>query len=60
MFSITDQELQVFDVIVGKLPNFERILSEFRNDLMLLDLFVAKVCDYMHIKSYGNDNLSYR
>ena len=60
MFSITDQELQVFDTIVGKLPNFEGILSEFRNDPMLLDLFVAKVRDYMHIKSYENDNLSYR
>ena len=43
MFSITDEELQVFDNIVGKLQNFEGILSEFHNDAMLLDLFIMKV-----------------
>jgi hypothetical protein len=55
MFSITDQELQVFDAIAGKLPNFEGLLAEFRKDPMLLELFVAKVsiCVPNHIKMIG-------
>lgn len=57
MFSITDEELQVFNEIVGKLSNFEGILSEFCTDPMLLDLFVMKVHDYMCIKSYDSDNI---
>jgi hypothetical protein len=54
VFRGTEGELQVFDAIVGRLPNFEGLLSEFRKDPMLLDLFVAKVSDYMHTKSYQN------
>jgi hypothetical protein len=52
VFRGTEGELQVFDAIVGKLPNFEGLLSEFRKDLMLLDLFIAKVSDYMCTKTY--------
>lgn len=52
VFRGTEGELQVFNAIVGKLPNFEGLLSEFCKDPMLLDLFIAKVSDYMHTKTY--------